>query len=476
MLKKIALSYQQMGWSIFPIDWKESRAKKPLVKWEPYQSKRATEKEIELWFKRWPKANIGLVTGELSGILVVDIESATGREAYKAEFGEIHNTIAQKTGKEKGIHLIFEHPRDGYRYLNHTKIRVDIDTRGDGGYICLAPSTHPESGKNYEWIIDPVEMGLDDLLPLPEAIRPLFTPEKIGAEKEKPDGLSAERKNEEGWVQEAIMGTEKGQRNHMCAKLAGYYLRRFQGDPDQTKMMLEMWNQRNVPPLDWKEVEKTVQSIAGRQGTEELSQEIGEDIQKIEVLCYPDGSKKYNVYLENCAGYAQMTLKQLGYFTEFKWQFGDLAGYIPRNISQPNWEIKINKALSEAIRIDIQEEETVLGVIASSINSDVFGKTRTVDEKFIDNRIIVVGANSKRIITMKMKTIIEMVKFENERLGRKEMGEYLRKLGFVNDPPQKINQRQIRIWYIDYEQWRQRYMIEYQGSVAEKQDNESDDD
>ena len=125
----------------------------------------------------------------------------------------------------------------------------------------------------------------------------------------------------------------------------------------------------------------------------------------------------------------------------------DLAGYIPRNITQATWEVRVNKALSEAKRISIEQEETVLGVIASAINASVFGRTRTTDEKFIDSRIIVCGQNSDQMIAMKMPTIIEMVKFENERIGRKEMGEHLRKLGFRNNPPQKINRHQVRAWF-----------------------------
>ena len=57
----------------------------------------------------------------------------------------------------------------------------------------------------------------------------------------------------------------------------------------------------------------------------------------------------------------------------------------------------------------------------------------------------------------------------------KEMGEHLRKLGFKNDPPQRVNQRQMRTWFIPYDNWRKRYMIEYHGSIAEKSENEPDD-
>ena len=59
------------GWSIIPL---RARSKVPAVKWEPYQRRLATLEELETWFTR-PGSNVGIVTGTISGIFVVDCDS-----------------------------------------------------------------------------------------------------------------------------------------------------------------------------------------------------------------------------------------------------------------------------------------------------------------------------------------------------------------------------------------------------------------
>jgi len=61
---KSALWYQKQGYSVIPV----KRDKKPYIKWEKYQSERANQDQIRTWWEKWPGANIGLVTGKVSGI------------------------------------------------------------------------------------------------------------------------------------------------------------------------------------------------------------------------------------------------------------------------------------------------------------------------------------------------------------------------------------------------------------------------
>jgi hypothetical protein len=244
-----ALNYQAIGLSVIPI--RPGPAKKPYVEWKQYQGKCATLEEIKEWWGKWPKANVGIVTGWISGVIVIDIDGPEGQEAFFAEFGEIPATISQRTGREGGLHLLFKHPGNGI-YQTKTKILPGVDVRADGGFIVAAPSIHA-NGKQYEWLIDPVEMGLDDLLDLPEDLKKLLP---IKTEDEK------SLKNPKGWEFEALAGVEKGQRNNTCARLAGKYLREFSGDLDQAWLMLKGWNERNLPPLPEKEVQRTLQSVA----------------------------------------------------------------------------------------------------------------------------------------------------------------------------------------------------------------------
>jgi hypothetical protein len=38
----------------------------PYIKWEKYQNERATEEEVRGWWKKWPDAMIGIITGKIS--------------------------------------------------------------------------------------------------------------------------------------------------------------------------------------------------------------------------------------------------------------------------------------------------------------------------------------------------------------------------------------------------------------------------
>ena len=76
MNKKLeaALRYANQGFSVIPV----KKNKKPYVKWERYQTERAGERQIKKWWQQWPGANPAIVTGEISGVDVVDVDSEAG--------------------------------------------------------------------------------------------------------------------------------------------------------------------------------------------------------------------------------------------------------------------------------------------------------------------------------------------------------------------------------------------------------------
>lgn len=72
-----ALSYHKQGLSVIPL---QAREKKPLIAWEKYQNEKGTEKEIKAWWSNWPEANIGIVTGAISGLAVIDLDTVEAKE------------------------------------------------------------------------------------------------------------------------------------------------------------------------------------------------------------------------------------------------------------------------------------------------------------------------------------------------------------------------------------------------------------
>ncbi len=121
--------------------------KKPFIKWEKYQTEKADPGQIEAWWKKWPGANIGLVTGAISGLMVVDVDTQKGLDALN-EFlpDNLITPIAETPGG--GWHYNFKYQKG---LVNKARVITDCDIRTDGGYIIAAPSIG-ENGKAYAWI------------------------------------------------------------------------------------------------------------------------------------------------------------------------------------------------------------------------------------------------------------------------------------------------------------------------------------
>jgi hypothetical protein len=236
-----ALRYHSLGWSVIPV--KQGR-KEPLTKrWRKYQKEHSTKKAIKSWWNKWPEANIGIITGTVSKLVVLDADSATA-EIFVKDKG-ILPTPQVRTGK--GTHFYLKHP--GGRVPNKVNGKIGLDIKGDGGYVVAPPSIHP-SGKRYEWAPDstPWNTELADL--------PTWVSEYI----QNRDNLEQASKNPLGWAVEALAGADEGSRNNMCAKLAGLLVRMKVPD-GEARTFLMTWNQRNRPPLDEPEVVQTYESI-----------------------------------------------------------------------------------------------------------------------------------------------------------------------------------------------------------------------
>jgi hypothetical protein len=166
----------------------------------------------------------------------------------EAEHGELPLTVEVITAR--GRHLYFKMPDRPVRN-SAGKIAAGIDVRGDGGYTLLPPSIHP-SGKKYCWSADSARTF---------AAAPPWLLEKITAPT---NGASAATPASE-WRALFENGVGEGTRDCTVTRLAGYLLRRFV-DPVVVAKLLHSFNETQcMPPLPAADVERIVNSIAGRE-------------------------------------------------------------------------------------------------------------------------------------------------------------------------------------------------------------------
>lgn len=144
MLQQAALCYAKAGYSVIPV--KSDDSKKAYIKWKSYQAKKADENEIKAWWSKWPDANIGIVTGVISGLTVIDIDSDEGREAIEAITPDSFLTPTATTpGGGEHRYCRFEE-----KVGNAVRFLPGCDVRSEGGYIIAPPSSNGRG--EYKWV------------------------------------------------------------------------------------------------------------------------------------------------------------------------------------------------------------------------------------------------------------------------------------------------------------------------------------
>ena len=107
--------------------------------------------EIAALFNYRSDLNIGIVTGEISNIFILDVDTKKGGleslEKLMTTYGEFPPTVVVETGS--GFHIWFNYPA-GHKIGNRTEFMPGLDIRGINGYVVAPPSLHL-SGKTYKF-------------------------------------------------------------------------------------------------------------------------------------------------------------------------------------------------------------------------------------------------------------------------------------------------------------------------------------
>jgi hypothetical protein len=235
-----ALALSQLGWSLVPL---RSRSKEPLIRWKPLQKRKLSEREIVELFEQNPDANLGVVTGSISGLLVLDADAS---EIVK-RWGTPETPIAETS---RGRHYYYQLPDRAVPSI--VGVADGVDIRAEGGYVVAPPSVHP-SGRCYQWVIPP--RGLDP----------------FGAEPAPPPAwlmeLISKHRARSGTLARIVQGVPEGQRNISSAALIGKLLGCLPPDDWESIAwpLAAAWNALNNPPLPERELRRVFEKIAARE-------------------------------------------------------------------------------------------------------------------------------------------------------------------------------------------------------------------
>lgn len=153
-----AVAYAKLGIEVFPSDPDKKKSYKSLEFSDAKWGKTKSLEQVRKDFKKWPNAQVGLATGEGSGIWIVDIDvdeekNLDGEKAFEAlclNHPPLPKTVVVQTPRG-GRHFWFSFPEGGEIYNSVSKIAPGIDIRGEGG-IVIAPPSKRRDGRAYSYL------------------------------------------------------------------------------------------------------------------------------------------------------------------------------------------------------------------------------------------------------------------------------------------------------------------------------------
>ena len=256
-----ALQLLEQGFSVIPLGTieKDKSGKKVIqypYSWKKFQSTRASVDEV----KSWKAPNLGIVTGEVSGLLVLDCDEykPTFDKALMRSF-RLPITPCQETAGG-GRQYFFRLPA-GVNIRNSVCIGHEasgIDVRASGGMVIVAPSK--TSYGEYTWLVDPFTTPLANV---PSKLLDMLI------SKAGPKG-KVKRK-----LTDMIGLTEGAGRNDAIASLVGKLLHNTPWNEWESEVwpVAVAFNQSFKPSMDEAELTTTYESIVRKETERRIAEQ-----------------------------------------------------------------------------------------------------------------------------------------------------------------------------------------------------------
>lgn len=377
--RKIFEKYiNEYGWSVIPVrfmtDEKGKVNKIPRVtSWKEFMTRKPTEADLDAWFATSEPDGIGLVTGEVSGIVAVDIDSAENPI-------QISSALVSKSAFSGGRHYL-------YRWTEAIRntVRIEgmpIDFRGDGGFVVLPPSEF--MGKMYSW----ESLDFANLSYLPAEIKQMLTTERV---KTKTYTYTGDQSN-------PLPDAYEGSRNHTAAQVAGLILADVKPRLWQTVAWhgFQEWNEKQChPPLPDHELRSVWESIMRAEANTIVSEATEEVLDIPRPLKMTEVAKKRLVEREleseaPSTGYPELDTYIKGFIPGHVITFtGDTN--VGKTTICCNFAHRVSKQGKKVLYFALEPENTIVDYLASVRTGRRFDQLTEVDLSYDDPNIDVYG-------------------------------------------------------------------------------------
>ena len=262
-LQQLLSLYEKLGFDLVPVAKGE---KYPIEKaWTTKSHK--NKEEWEQWIAN--KLNIGVKTGKISNITVIDIDTKEIPEDLKKVLGE---TLVQKT--PHGWQYYYKYEKD------LPKTRVDeykIDIENNGGQVVIQPSITDNIKRNF--------LSLNsEIIQMPEKLKKLLQ-EKITVPRKTNSEVIKEAIDTEDFKLELF---PEGTRNSSLIKLGGIFRKNL--NIKQTEFVLQTLNNHNTRSGDFREIQAMVAQLDKYIifDEKELAHEIIEHVREVKEITKSD--------------------------------------------------------------------------------------------------------------------------------------------------------------------------------------------
>lgn len=207
-------------------------------KWGHFQIDYATKQDVSTWVKDEVEG-IFLITGQLSGVVVIDID-----EKNQDKYPYLQDTsLRVKTPRSGGVHYYFKWSEKLEKFGPQVRIKdLPMDYRGRGGLVFVPPTE--VNGKRYE-LVGQSDFNIDPQS-LPELPKQVF--EMMEDDKLENYGDEELLDRDKGSI--ILPKLELGERNQQTTRILGYLLAKTPSEMWDSIIWprVVQWNQENVDP------------------------------------------------------------------------------------------------------------------------------------------------------------------------------------------------------------------------------------